>query len=264
MFALFSSARPFFPILLSLKQSSDISATSLPALALSDFSTFISSLLSIPALWDWLKIFLIGSVLEYLRRAVIRLYQITYNWFFVTAAFEDIDSSYGAIGVASVVCRNHKILIVNIWSCAILKYPTFGKTMLIVHNLKELRLALSRRIALVEDIDAAFTNSLSRDLPQESELNPSLIQEQGTNRSHVTLSGLLNALDGVAAQEGRLLYATTNKYEALDPALIRPGRMDLHIEFKAASKYQAQELYRCFFLPDADSPTKTDLPSNNS
>ena len=66
----------------------------------------------------------------------------------------------------------------------------------------------------------------------------------------MSLSGLLNALDGVGAQEGRLLFATTNKYMSLDPALSRPGRMDIHVEFKLASKYQATELYRCFYLPD--------------
>lgn len=66
----------------------------------------------------------------------------------------------------------------------------------------------------------------------------------------MSLSGLLNALDGVGAQEGRILFATTNKYTSLDPALSRPGRMDIHVEFKLASKYQAAELYRCFYLPE--------------
>lgn len=65
----------------------------------------------------------------------------------------------------------------------------------------------------------------------------------------VTLSGLLNALDGIGAQEGRILFATTNQYGALDPALVRPGRMDLHIEFKLASKDQARGLFEAFYSP---------------
>lgn len=65
----------------------------------------------------------------------------------------------------------------------------------------------------------------------------------------VTLSGLLNALDGVGAQEGRILITTTNKYRVLDPALVRPGRLDVHLEFKNASKYQAKELFSRFYLP---------------
>lgn len=44
--------------------------------------------------------------------------------------------------------------------------------------------------------------------------------------SRVTFSGLLNALDGVACAEERLTFMTTNYVERLDPALIRPGRVD--------------------------------------
>ncbi|KAI0349567.1 P-loop containing nucleoside triphosphate hydrolase protein [Trametes cingulata] len=74
--------------------------------------------------------------------------------------------------------------------------------------------------------------------------------------------GLLNALDGIAAQEGRILFATTNDYDALDPALCRPGRLDLHIEFKLASKYQCRELFRRFYLPSS-SDTKEDEAETN-
>ncbi|KXN84242.1 putative mitochondrial chaperone BCS1-B [Leucoagaricus sp. SymC.cos] len=115
-------------------------------------------------------------------------------------------------------------------------------------------------IALMEDIDAAFTTPLNRNIVEkgnDSASDPHTSQAQARQQqeervSKITLSGLLNALDGVAAQEGRLLFATTNRYQSLDPALTRPGRMDLHIEFKLASKYQARELYRCFFLPDSE------------
>ena len=48
------------------------------------------------------------------------------------------------------------------------------------------------------------------------------------NRS-VTFSGLLNALDGVRSQEGRILMMTTNHREKRDPALLRPGRADVHV-----------------------------------
>lgn len=70
--------------------------------------------------------------------------------------------------------------------------------------------------------------------------------------SAVTLSGLLGAIDGIAAQEGRILFATTNKYAALDPALVRPGRLDVHVCFENAGKWQAEELFRCFFPANAE------------
>ncbi|KAJ8695306.1 hypothetical protein PTI98_007912 [Pleurotus ostreatus] len=128
-----------------------------------------------------------------------------------------------------------------------------------------------RCIALMEDIDAAFHHGLNRDSEDPAESAPGAdrnappkpAQAAPTTTSKLSLSGLLNALDGVGAQEGRILFATTNKYLALDPALSRPGRMDIHIEFKLASKIQARELYRCFYQPseDMESEKYDDVPS---
>lgn len=53
---------------------------------------------------------------------------------------------------------------------------------------------------------------------------------KATGEGGVTFSGLLNALDGAAAQEGRLLFMTTNHIEKLDSALIRPGRCDYRLK----------------------------------
>ncbi|PSR78283.1 hypothetical protein PHLCEN_2v7479 [Hermanssonia centrifuga] len=124
-----------------------------------------------------------------------------------------------------------------------------------------------RCIALMEDIDAAFHHGLTRDLEEENNVSDGSSEEKGHEKekekaaissplSRITLSGLLNALDGVGAQEGRILYATTNRYTALDPALCRPGRMDLHVEFKLSSRYQARELFKCFYLPSGGSDDK--------
>ncbi|TFY65257.1 hypothetical protein EVJ58_g2087 [Rhodofomes roseus] len=125
----------------------------------------------------------------------------------------------------------------------------------------------ARCIVLLEDLDAAFTRSTSRD--DASTGNPegekSTTTEPETHTRHssrrhkeqlsdintLSLSGLLNALDGVAASEGRILFATTNHLERLDPALSRPGRMDVWVEFKNASKWQAELLFRNFF-PSTD------------
>jgi chaperone BCS1 len=58
---------------------------------------------------------------------------------------------------------------------------------------------------------------------------------------------VLNALDGVAAQEGRLVFMTTNHRERLDPALIRPGRCDVHVFIGNASHAQIAGMVRRFF-----------------
>lgn len=102
---------------------------------------------------------------------------------------------------------------------------------------------------LMEDIDAAFIRSVTRDPLPEPAYNGGRSPMPGMPPppSTVTLSGLLNAIDGVQAQQGRLLFATTNKYRALDPALVRPGRLDLHVEFTLASRWQAKELFKRFY-----------------
>lgn len=48
----------------------------------------------------------------------------------------------------------------------------------------------------------------------------------------ITLSGLLNFIDGLWSSCGdeRIIVFTTNHKDRLDPALLRPGRMDVHVE----------------------------------
>lgn len=65
----------------------------------------------------------------------------------------------------------------------------------------------------------------------------------------ISLSGLLNAIDGVASHEGRILIMTTNKPESLDEALIRPGRVDVQVGFRNASSEQAAELFHRMYEP---------------
>jgi len=61
------------------------------------------------------------------------------------------------------------------------------------------------------------------------------------------LSGLLNALDGVSSREGRILFLTTNHPERLDPALIRPGRVDRKVELSHSTPEQARRIFLWFY-----------------
>lgn len=90
-------------------------------------------------------------------------------------------------------------------------------------------------IVLIEDIDCAFHQR----------------KESADKVSRLTFSGLLNALDGVAAGEGRILFATTNHPEQLDPALIRPGRIDRKLEIGLADRDQLRRIFERFF-PEGD------------
>ncbi|KAF2401783.1 hypothetical protein EJ06DRAFT_528941 [Trichodelitschia bisporula] len=91
----------------------------------------------------------------------------------------------------------------------------------------------SRCIVLLEDIDSA---GLKREKPNKRRKD-----YQGQQR--ITLSGLLNAIDGVSSSEGRILVMTTNHPEALDPALIRPGRIDMHVAFALPHRPEMEEMF---------------------
>ncbi|KAL3453099.1 hypothetical protein BJX65DRAFT_302994 [Aspergillus insuetus] len=67
-----------------------------------------------------------------------------------------------------------------------------------------------------------------------------------TNQN-VSLSDVLNVIDGVAACEGRILVMTTNHLEKLDPALIRPGRVDMAIEFGYSTAKDIQDLFLAIY-----------------
>jgi chaperone BCS1 len=69
------------------------------------------------------------------------------------------------------------------------------------------------------------------------------------DRLGVTLSGLLNVLDGFHTPENVLFVMTTNKMETLDPALLRPGRVDYRLFMGGAVESQKVELY-CKFFPN--------------
>ena len=65
--------------------------------------------------------------------------------------------------------------------------------------------------------------------------------------SDLTLSGLLNAIDGITATEGRIMFMTTNQPDKLDDALIRPGRCDISMELDVATRDQASRLFLHFY-----------------
>lgn len=91
-----------------------------------------------------------------------------------------------------------------------------------------------RSILLLEDVDVAFANRRQRDA-------------DGYTGPTVTFSGLLNALDGLAAGEDRIAFLTTNHIERLDPALIRPGRVDMMMRIGEATRYQAAEMWNRYY-----------------
>lgn len=115
-------------------------------------------------------------------------------------------------------------------------------------NGQVLRSALSEvpheGIAVIEDIDAADGAGKRQKKNEPDGGNKEIFKQ-------ASLSDILNAIDGPAAGEGRILIATTNHVEKLDPALIRDGRFDLKIEIGYMTK-DALVAYLSRFYPGVD------------
>ncbi|MGA2848069.1 MAG: AAA family ATPase [Terracidiphilus sp.] len=108
---------------------------------------------------------------------------------------------------------------------------------------------------LFEDIDCMRTGDRRRELaPSDQQEMP---RDTGKNgASGVTLSGLLNVLDGFHAPENVVFVMTTNALEALDPALLRPGRIDYKLYMGEADQSQKVELFRRFFPDSSESEAR--------
>jgi Mrp family chromosome partitioning ATPase len=87
-----------------------------------------------------------------------------------------------------------------------------------------------RSMLLLEDIDIYHAATT-----REAEAN------------RVTLSGLLNALDGVATPHGLITVLTSNEPKVLDEALVRPGRIDRVEDIDYVTQEQARRLFAAFY-----------------
>ncbi|KAK2452392.1 AAA-ATPase ASD, mitochondrial [Trifolium repens] len=132
-----------------------------------------------------------------------------------------------------------------------LKYDIYDIELTNVKTNAELRKLLigikSKSVVVIEDIDCSLDLTGQRKTDPENDkeekkdvnqvvaasLQAASSEAENKNKvSQVTLSGLLNFIDGIwsASTGERLIIFTTNYVEKLDQALIRRGRMDMHIE----------------------------------
>jgi chaperone BCS1 len=143
-----------------------------------------------------------------------------------------------------------------------------------------------RCIVLLEDIDSAGLrrdgehisakstdpNSVVSDTDGDSDDDITKVSKPGRElpkaadgvkmKSLISLSGLLNIIDGAASHEGRVLIMSTNYPEDLDAALIRPGRVDLQVQFTLATKDQIRDIFTRMYtnLDDENNEIPTIKP----
>ncbi|EOA30513.1 hypothetical protein CARUB_v10013636mg [Capsella rubella] len=127
-----------------------------------------------------------------------------------------------------------------------MKYNIYDLQIQSVRDDGELRKILTatknRSILLIEDIDCGADSSHRRETSKEEDVK---LQKNKKKRDlGISLSGLLNFVDGLwsSCGEERIIIFTTNHKEKLDPALLRPGRMDLHILMDYCTPFALKKL----------------------
>ncbi|KAF6981586.1 hypothetical protein CFC21_000047 [Triticum aestivum] len=119
-----------------------------------------------------------------------------------------------------------------------LEYDIYDLELTAVKNNIELRKLFietkGKSIIVIEDIDCSvdFTGKRGDKKSGGESDNMKKERKQDADGTKLTLSGMLNFIDGLWSACGgeRIIIFTTNHKDKLDPALIRPGRMDKHIE----------------------------------
>jgi chaperone BCS1 len=120
-------------------------------------------------------------------------------------------------------------------------------------------------IVLFEDIDCMASSQARKPVPLDENVSGGAPDSKsGTSQLSVTLSGLLNVLDGFNAPDNVLFVMTSNRVEALDAALLRPGRIDYKLYMGPASEQQKVELYRRFFPSATKIDAEMFVESNRS
>ena len=111
---------------------------------------------------------------------------------------------------------------------------------------------INKRIYLLEDLDAETDICHKRETAKDVQNKPKIkdkyeLAMKRLNKKKITLSGILNALDGVIEVKGSIIVITTNHRDKLDPALLRYGRITMDIEMKAMLSEDAHQLISKYY-----------------
>lgn len=136
-------------------------------------------------------------------------------------------------GKTSLVMTIAKMLDGDVY---IIEPKDFGRMSSLIDDLSK------NSVLLIEDVDTASVVAKRTEKAQES-----------TSSIDVTLSEILNSLDGVSTPENYVVIMTTNHIDKIDPALIRPGRIDRKVPMEELSENVAIRMVEAFFEKPAGS-----------
>lgn len=81
-----------------------------------------------------------------------------------------------------------------------------------------------------------------------------------STQENITMDDLLNLWDGIRENTGRIMIITTNHYDKLDPALVRPGRIDIALKLDNASLGSIAEMHQHYYGTPIDTQDLAVIP----
>jgi len=131
-----------------------------------------------------------------------------------------------------------------------------------VHHISEKH--KKKSIMVFEDIDAmtdvVFDRTLKESPLKLPEFDRNITFPVESNENHLTLSTLLNLLDGSLTMNDSMVIFTTNYADKLDKALTRAMRINLTIELKKADHLQISRIYENFMERPLSPETLQKIP----
>jgi len=156
--------------------------------------------------------------------------------------------------IVQEVKRSVIVILLNLIQTEEALYEVYHDQKYNKHNTKPL--TFDQKILVFEDIDCMIDIIKKRDglnktapfvLPTTSVIPGGKDLLPFVQKPTISLSFLLNLLDGLQESHGRILIMTTNCYDEIDPALVRPGRIDLTIDMGNADFSTINELYKHYY-----------------
>lgn len=121
------------------------------------------------------------------------------------------------------------------------------------------KITSSSNINIGDLLESISTSSNSDQIQiQTAKMNSKTLLED----EPLTLDDILNLWDGIRETPGRIMIISSNHYYDLDPALIRPGRIDVTLELSFASHNTISEMYKHLFESDIDETSLHQIQNN--
>ena len=131
--------------------------------------------------------------------------------------------------------------------------------------LNQFKLPINKRLYVFEEIDCCdsfFSREIKEEIKEKVNISLSneaaikaLKEKEKEEYNKITVGSLLEVLDGIIEPEDRMCIFTTNHIEKIDKAFLRPGRIDVIMEFKKLRKVDIQNLFKIWFnkpIPEKD------------